>query len=150
MCDSQVSITWYCGKQCSLVFGGNMASELKGQFIRIAANEMEETTIGDQRRTATNTHDGTSSPVNIFEDSLNELSERNISETGEFAIASVTTNNSTTIKLQNDQTRENHLVDLHTESIGVQVVNTLACVQTLAYLITGNKRLHAGYEHPKL
>ena len=76
MCDSQVSITWYCGKQCSLVFGGNMASELKGQFIRIAANEMEETTIGDQRRTATNTHDGTSSPVNIFEDSLNELSER--------------------------------------------------------------------------
>ena len=70
-----------------------MASELKGQFIRIAAIEMEEITIGDQQRTAIDTHDGPSSPVNIFEEILNDLFERNISETGESAIASVTSNN---------------------------------------------------------
>ena len=52
-----------------------MASELKGQFIRIAAIEMKETTLGDQRRTATGTFDGPSSPVNISEETLNELSK---------------------------------------------------------------------------
>lgn len=121
--DPQLTVTWYQGKQQTLVFNGNMAEEVKDKFIQIALRETEESkTPEDEIQTTTNA-DG-----NLSEESINNAPIGDISETGESINASLSSINST-LKPSTDKTRRNSLPEMFTETTatGQHVVYTQRC-----------------------